>query len=172
MSCKFPSVHYFVCTFSLELSLFFFDVFRSADRLVIIHLANTSYTGASTPNRVHYPPSPLMPHAQPHGDAYTTIPLQDDYNNAPASGSATPHSGSMNKRKWSFLPGNRSSASLEKSAVDEKGAKRRPKNQRGTSWDLLGDRGEWEEFSPKNSSVENLRFAEGDVGTNKVSCYK
>ncbi|OWZ32002.1 serine/threonine protein kinase [Cryptococcus neoformans var. grubii Br795] len=131
--------------------------------------ANTSYTGASTPNRVHYPPSPLMPHAQPHGDAYTTIPLQDDYNNAPASGSATPHSGSMNKRKWSFLPGNRSSASLEKSTVDEKGAKRRPKNQRGTSWDLLGDRGEWEEFSPKNASVENLRFAEGDVGTNKFS---
>lgn len=109
-----------------------------------------------------------MPRGQPQGDAYTTIPLQDGHSNASVSGATTPHSESMNKRKWSFLPGNRSSASLEKSGVDEKGTKRRPKNQRGTSWDLLGDRGEWEEFSPKNASVENLRFAEGDVGTNKV----
>ncbi|KGB77411.1 serine/threonine protein kinase [Cryptococcus deuterogattii 99/473] len=126
-------------------------------------------TGASTPGRVHYPPSPLMPHGQPQGDAYTTIPLQDDHSNVSASGTNTPHSGSANKKKWSFLPGSRSSDNLEKNAVDEKGTKRRPKNQRGTSWDLLGERGEWEEYSPKNASVENLRFAEGDVGTNKFS---
>lgn len=37
------------------------------------------------------------------------------------------------------------------------------------SWDLLGDKAEWEEYNPAKSSVENLRFAEGDVGTNKVS---
>lgn len=112
-----------------------------------------------------------MPRGQPQGDAYTTIPLQDDHNNVSASGTNTPHSESANKKKWSFLPGSRSSAILEKNAVDEKGTKRRPKNQRGISWDLLGERGEWEEYSPKNASVENLRFAEGDVGTNKVSCY-
>jgi len=45
---------------------------------------------------------------------------------------------------------------------------RRPKANRGNSWDLLGERPEWEDFNPKNASVENLRFAQGDVGTNKV----
>ena len=58
-----------------------------------------------------------------------------------------------------------SSASLD--SVNEK--KKRPKGQRTGSWDLLGDRAEWEEYNVAQASVENLRFAEGDVGTNKVS---
>jgi hypothetical protein len=51
----------------------------------------------------------------------------------------------------------------------EKKAKR-PKSTRGASWDLLGERAEWEEYNVADASVENLRYAQGDVGTNKVSC--
>ncbi len=47
--------------------------------------------------------------------------------------------------------------------------KSRPKGHRTGSWDLLGDRAEWEEYNVAQASVENLRFAEGDVGTTKVS---
>lgn len=89
----------------------------------------------------------------------------------PGSGANTP-SGSGNKRKpWSFLPLHQSNASLE-SGMNEKSGKNTPKRpkplHRPGSWDLLGDRAEWEEYNPAQASVENLRFAEGDVGTNKV----
>ncbi|WWC86347.1 uncharacterized protein L201_001220 [Kwoniella dendrophila CBS 6074] len=135
-------------------------------------------SGTTTPgNRVHYPPSPYMA----KGDAaYTTIPLQDrsDNNNfSPSpmqSGSNTPvGSGNSRKKAWSFLPGS-STTSLETGTLHEKtgsGGSKRPKSSRGASWDLLGDKAEWEEFNPKNASVENLKFAEGDVGTNKLSRF-
>ncbi|WVF70531.1 hypothetical protein IAT40_005322 [Kwoniella sp. CBS 6097] len=131
--------------------------------------AATAGSGNNTPgSRVHYPPSPYMA----RGDAYTTIPLQD--HNRPespsplASGTTTPHGSANKKKHWSFLPQS-STASLETTAMGEKLSTKRPKGSRGASWDLLGDRAEWEEFNPKNASVENLRFAEGDVGTNKLS---
>ncbi|WRT64242.1 uncharacterized protein IL334_001173 [Kwoniella shivajii] len=141
--------------------------------------AATNFTpGATTPgngpsHRVHYPPSPYMN----RGDNYTTIPLQDrEHNRTEAmsptpvqSGTTTPVGSGNKKKHWSFLPGS-STTSLETSAMHEKGQKR-PKNSRGASWDLLGDRAEWEEFNPKNASVENLKFAEGDVGTNKLSRF-
>jgi len=62
-----------------------------------------------------------------------------------------------------------SATSLENGngGMSEKG--KRPKGLRSNSWDLLGERAEWEDYNPKNASVENLRFAQGDVGTNKVS---
>ncbi|WVR05974.1 hypothetical protein IAU60_003002 [Kwoniella sp. DSM 27419] len=123
-------------------------------------------TTKTSPNRVHYPPSPYMARS----DAYTTVPLQDEARAGAASplqsGTTTP-SGSANKKKhWSFLPQS-STTSLEAGVLHEKS--KRPKSNRGASWDLLGDRAEWEEFNPKNASVEQLRFAEGDVGTNKLS---
>jgi hypothetical protein len=52
---------------------------------------------------------------------------------------------------------------------EKQGYKSRPRNQRGGSWDLLGERAEWEEYKTKDSAVENLRYADGDAGTNKVS---
>ncbi|WVN85447.1 uncharacterized protein L203_100593 [Cryptococcus depauperatus CBS 7841] len=126
-------------------------------------------SGADTPGsgtfqgRVHYPPSPYMTRGgQPQSEAYTTVPLQDN------SGAATPASaGSAGKKSWSFLPGQESSSSLDRT-LNEKPSKR-PKSSRGTSWDLLGDKGEWEDYKPNSASVENLRFAEGDVGTTKIS---
>ena len=33
----------------------------------------------------------------------------------------------------------------------------------------MGERPEWEEYNPAQASVENLRYAEGDVGTNSFS---
>lgn len=69
-----------------------------------------------------------------------------------------------------------SSASLEHGGAnngglsnEKQGYKSRPRNQRGGSWDLLGERAEWEEYKTKDSAVENLRYADGDAGTNKVS---
>lgn len=53
--------------------------------------------------------------------------------------------------------------------MSEKPHGKRPRSTRGGSWDLLGERAEWENYDPKTASVENLRFAQGDVGTNKVS---
>ena len=69
------------------------------------------------------------------------------------------------------MPLHHSSTSLEfdgaeKGAAGEK--KKRPQQGRTTSWDLLGERAEWEDYNPAKASVENLRFAEGDVGTNPV----
>jgi hypothetical protein len=64
-----------------------------------------------------------------------------------------------------------SSTSLENGqggGMSEKPAKL-PRSARGSSWDLLGERAEWEDYNPKDASVENLRFAQGDVGTTKVS---
>ena len=62
-----------------------------------------------------------------------------------------------------------SSVSLEDGQDINEKKQKRPKNHRAGSWDLLGDRAEWEEYNPAQASVENLRFAEGDVGTTKVS---
>lgn len=86
------------------------------------------------------------------------------------SGASTPNGSGRKKKHWSFLPQQSTTDLAEngQGGVSEKPSKR-PKTPRGTSWDLLGDRAEWEEFNPKNASVENLRFAEGDVGTTKVS---
>ncbi|ODO11764.1 hypothetical protein I350_00548 [Cryptococcus amylolentus CBS 6273] len=130
--------------------------------------ATTPGTGSSTPGHVHYPPSSQMSRAQqPAGDAYTTIPLQDA--SGPGSAATTPGVGSANKKnRWSFMPsGHASSVSIDQS-VNEK-APKRPKNNRNTSWDLLGDKNEWDEYKTNSASVENLRFAEGDAGTNKFS---
>ncbi|WVQ85247.1 hypothetical protein IAT38_007412 [Cryptococcus sp. DSM 104549] len=136
-----------------------------------IHAAPASTTPGG---RVHYPPSPYMATTPGAGgpETYHTVPLQDAPNSATpmTSGQNTPYeNSSANKKKhWSFLPGHSSNLSLEKGGDAEKPT--RPRNQRGTSWDLLGDKsGEWEEFNPKNASVENLRFAEGDAGTNRFS---
>ncbi|WWC99777.1 hypothetical protein V866_006682 [Kwoniella sp. B9012] len=136
----------------------------------------TPGTGTGTPgSRVHYPPSPYMA----RGDAYTTIPLQDRERDRSREGSPnrsgtnTPVGSGNKKKHWSFLPGS-STTSLETGTLHEKNmgsAGKRPRSARGTSWDLLGDKAEWEEFNPKNASVENLKFAEGDVGTNKLSRF-
>ncbi|WWD17790.1 hypothetical protein CI109_102232 [Kwoniella shandongensis] len=132
--------------------------------------------GVNTPSRVHYPPSPYMA----RGDNYTTIPLQDDRPTTPtaaASGASTPNGSGNKKKTWSFFP---SSTNLEKGASSDGAAtpaansekihnQKRPKGSRSASWDLLGDRAEWEDFNLKNASVENLRYADGDAGTNKLS---
>jgi hypothetical protein len=57
------------------------------------------------------------------------------------------------------------------SGPDGEKKKARPKTPRGASWDLLGERAEWEEYNVADASVENLRYAEGDVGTNKVCVF-
>lgn len=63
-----------------------------------------------------------------------------------------------------------SQTSLENGQGPYNEKQKRPKSNRGSSWDLLGnERPEWEDYNPKNANVENLRFAEGDVGTTKVS---
>lgn len=126
---------------------------------------------------------------------YTNVPLNDhatsrenlnpinaggDPNFGPPGGSGrnTPSGSGNSKKKWSFLPNmqqiNTNTASFENGGMNEKAQSgrstpRRPKNQhRPGSWDLLGDRAEWEEYNPAQASIENLRFAEGDAGTNKV----
>lgn len=113
---------------------------------------------------MHYPPQ-----------TFTSVPLRDEPPSAHAtpnaSGRNTPN-GSGNKRKtWTFLP-THSATSLENGTGGFGEKLKRPKNSRGNSWDLLGERAEWEDFNPKNASVENLRFAQGDVGTNKVCCVE
>lgn len=139
-------------------------------------------------NRVHYPPAPYMVQEQ----VYSTVPLNDhatsrenlnpintsgnDANFGPPSGSGrnTPSGSGNSKKKWSFLPNMQQNNSYDSGAMNEKSQSgrstpKRPKAlHRPGSWDLLGDRAEWEEYNPAKSSVENLRFAEGDVGTNKV----
>lgn len=123
---------------------------------------------------------------------YTTVPLNDhatsrenlnpvgtsgDFLPPVGSGANTPSGSGNSKKKWSFLPNMQhgNTNSFENGGINEKAASgrstpRRPKHQhRPGSWDLLGDRAEWEEYNPAQASVENLRFAEGDVGTTKVS---
>lgn len=123
---------------------------------------------------------------------YSTVPLNDhatsrdnlnpintsgtDGNFGPPGGSGrnTPSGSGNSKKKWSFLPSMQQNNSYDSAAMNEKtqsgrSTPKRPKPlHRPGSWDLLGDRAEWEEYNPAKSSVENLRFAEGDVGTNKV----
>ena len=56
--------------------------------------------------------------------------------------------------------------------MGEKVIPKRPKgSSRHGSWDLLGNGAEWEGYNPAEASVENLRYAEGDVGTNKVGLH-
>jgi hypothetical protein len=135
-------------------------------------------------NRVHYPPSPYIAtarHDAPADQHYTSIPLNDESPSSARpsrstspnrSGANTPNSG--RKKPWSFLPmhGATASGHMTPSGDSEK---KRPKNRRNQSWDLLGDRADWEEYNPAKASVENLRFAEGDAGTTKVSfacCFR
>lgn len=61
-----------------------------------------------------------------------------------------------------------SAASLDSGTGGSGEKRKRPKTSRAQSWDLLGERPEWEEYNPSKAKLENLRFAEGDVGTNKV----
>ena len=86
----------------------------------------------------------------------------------PGSGENTPN-GHHKKKSWGFLGMNSNQASSVSLDMGEKGEKtKRPKSSRHNSWDLLGDRAEWEEYNPSQAKNEKLRFAEGDVGTNKV----
>ena len=122
---------------------------------------------ASTSSKaVHYPPSPQIATVRPEPvqQTYRSVPLNDDpsgANTPVASGRSTPKAG---KRPFSFLPMNQSQASL-----DSGEKRRRPKNPRSQSWDLLGERAEWEDYKPSSAKVEQLRFAEGDVGTNRYA---
>ncbi|RXK40282.1 serine/threonine protein kinase [Tremella mesenterica] len=124
-------------------------------------------------NRVHYPPSPYMAKHQ----EYSTIPLNDQTPISgrsspmptPVSGQSTPNGTGNKKKHWSFLPMHSTPSSLEAGENINEKQKKRPKSSRNNSWDLLGDRAEWDEFNPAQASVENLRYAEGDVGTNKLS---
>lgn len=119
----------------------------------------------STVKAVHYPPSPQIATVKPEPvqQTYRSVPLNDDPStgNTPVpSGRNTP---TGRKRPFSFLPmQNQSQQSL-----DSGEKRRRPKNPRSQSWDLLGERAEWEDYKPSSAKVEQLRFAEGDVGTNK-----
>lgn len=63
---------------------------------------------------------------------------------------------------------NYSTPSVDSGSAEKK---KRPKTSRSQSWDLLGERPEWEEYNPSQAKEATLRFAEGDVGTNKVSTY-
>jgi hypothetical protein len=124
---------------------------------------------------------------------YATIPLNDhatsrehlspnpgngpgvDSNFVPINSGANTPSGSGNsKKKWSFLP-SPTGHSFE-NGMNEKNQSGRSTPRGGRrpgrpgSWDLLGERAEWEDYNPAQSSVDNLKFAEGDVGTNKVRC--
>ncbi|ORY33717.1 Mechanosensitive ion channel-domain-containing protein [Naematelia encephala] len=131
--------------------------------------------------RVHYPPSPFLAQRQ----EYTTIPLNDDSaasyavardspQSAPQSGTTTPNGSGRGKKHFSFLPTHSnpsypsSPAENGQGSISEKKQKR-PKTTRGASWDLLGERPDWEGYNPAQASVENLRYAQGDVGTTKLS---
>jgi len=138
-------------------------------------------------HRVHYPPSPYMVQEQ----TYANVPLNDhatsrehlspnpgyggDVNFAPpGSGANTPSGSGNSKKRWSFLPTSAANNKYGDGGMNEKGSPgtSTPKRPRGPhrvgSWDLLGERAEWEEYNPAQASVDNLKFAEGDVGTNKV----
>ncbi|KAK4686237.1 mechanosensitive ion channel protein 4/5/6/7/8/9/10, partial [Tremellales sp. Uapishka_1] len=133
--------------------------------------AATATPPSSLPtSHVHYPPSPYLAKPGPkQGQDYTTIPLNSPYEATSSpmqSGRSTPNG--TKKHRFSFLPMH-SSTSLENTSEKEK----RPKAaSRSHSWDLLGggrDRADWEEYNLATSSVANLRFAEGDAGTTKLS---
>jgi hypothetical protein len=136
-------------------------------------------------HRVHYPPSPYMVQEQ----NYATIPLNDHatsrehlspnpgYGNDVLppmnSGGNTPQGSTNSKKRWSFLPTSSKAETFDHNNEKPSSGTNTPKRPRGPhrvgSWDLLGERAEWEEYNPAQASVTNLKFAEGDVGTNKVS---
>ena len=128
----------------------------------------------SASQRVHYPPTSYSSKKQD----YTTVPLRDTSpvtqpdRGTPSplpSGANTPI-GSTNKKKyWTFLPMH-SSQSLDSGigALENEKKNKRPRSHRTGSWDLLGDKADWEDYNVAEANVENLRFAEGDVGTTKV----
>lgn len=66
---------------------------------------------------------------------------------------------------------NFSTPSLESGSGSAEKKKRPKGTSRAQSWDLLGERPEWEEYNPAKAKQANLRFAEGDVGTNKVNSW-
>lgn len=131
---------------------------------------------------VHYPPSPQLPHNDRKDRAYTSIPLNDTSSpltniKGSDSRSGTPQNGTgtgtstPRRRPFSFIPmqkQNYSTPSVDSGSAEKK---KRPKTSRSQSWDLLGERPEWEEYNPSQAKEATLRFAEGDVGTNKVSTY-
>jgi hypothetical protein len=53
-------------------------------------------------------------------------------------------------------------------SIGPDGKKKRPKSSRMPSFDLLGNK-DWEEFDVRKGDGKRLQFAEGDVGTTKVS---
>lgn len=123
---------------------------------------------------------PLNDHATSREHLSPNPGLYDANFGPPRSGANTPSGSGNSKKRWSFLPTPKASPmgngnTFDNGGVNEKaqsGAStpRRPKGaHRAGSWDLLGDRAEWEEYNPAQASVDNLKFAEGDVGTNKVS---
>jgi hypothetical protein len=119
---------------------------------------------SSPPKAVHYPPPSQLATVKPEPvqQTYRSVPLNDEPSGASTpipSGRNTPKGG---KRPFSFLPMNQSEQSF-----DSGEKRRRPKNPRAQSWDLLGERAEWEDYKPSSAKVEQLRFAEGDVGTNR-----
>ena len=102
------------------------------------------------PHRAHYPPASYTTHKQD----YATVPLHDlsatHARGSPspvASGTNTPNGSANKKKPWTFLP-THSFASLESSIGGDLEKRKRPKNNRNTSWDLLGERAEWEEYNP------------------------
>jgi len=106
--------------------------------------------------------------------SYTNVPLNDDRGYAQPSrtssplpsGASTPNgSAGRHKKPWNFLQPSTTSPEASEMGISEK---KRPKYRSAGSWDLLGDKADWEEYNVAQASVENLRFAEGDVGTNKV----
>ena len=128
----------------------------------------------STSQRVQYPPTPYR---SPKQD-YTTVPLRDTSpvtqpdRGTPSplpSGANTPNGSANRKKYWTFLPMH-SSQSLDSGlgTVENEKRNKRPRSHRTGSWDLLGDKAEWEDYNVAEANVENLRFAEGDVGTTKV----
>ncbi|ORX36049.1 Mechanosensitive ion channel-domain-containing protein [Kockovaella imperatae] len=140
----------------------------------------TSPPTTSRPNtpggtrRVHYPPRQYIETSAPAAQ-YTTVPLKDSTANETtnmatsgrgtpySSGHTTPNGSSSRRRGWNMF--SHSSTSLEAGQMGEK----RPKHTRNGSWDLLNNNPEWEGYNPATAKNENLRFAEGDVGTTKFS---
>ena len=101
---------------------------------------------------------------------YTSVPLKESgqrggsgYNTPRStSGNTTPNGSHSKKKNWNMF--GQSQAGLEAGQMGEK----RPRHGRNGSWDLLGNSPDWEGYNPATAKNENLRFAEGDVGTNKV----
>ena len=136
----------------------------TTDRLVYNDPYTSPQSASATPppgGHVHYPPQ-----------TFTSVPLRDESDDRAspspyASGANTPTGSASKKKHWSFLPMH-SQTSLENGGQMSEKSGKRPRAARGSSWDLLGERAEWEDFNPKNANVDTLRFAEGDVGTTKV----